>query len=370
MDGRTIPLRETRQHTDNGLQGGLPFSSQVLLGGFFLVGLRCLEEEAAGRSHFAQRFRALFLAGDDGHQVRVRRHFQPSSHQLRPQHCGEACVVRQQHVLLVQPSELVRINRRRRLIHILDVEEFHQFREREQFLVAMGPTEPRQIVQQRLRQEAIAVILQHAHRAVALGKLGAVRAENHGQMRVDGHLPALAYHGAQHIQLTRRVVQVVVTANDMGDGHVVVVHYHAEVVGGVTVRALDDEVVQFLVLEHHAAVDSVFDHHLALVRVLEAHYGRNTGHRRLAVTAAAIVARLVATGLLLRAHGVELFFRAIAVVGLVRAQPVRDDFAITVIALRLVERAFVGVQAEPGHAFQNDAHGFVRGSLPVRILDA
>ena len=49
----------------------------------------------------------------------------------------------------------------------------------------------------------------------------------------------------QHVHLPRRVVQMIVAADHMGDLHVHVVDHDAEVIGGRAVGARDDQIVEF-----------------------------------------------------------------------------------------------------------------------------
>ena len=153
---------------------------------------------------------------------------------------------RAHHVLLVEPQQLVEVERRGRLVHVVDVEQPRHLLAREDLLVAMRPAEAHEVVEQRLGQVALVAVLQHAHRAVALGELRAVGAEDHRHVRVERRLDA---ERAQHVDLPRRVVEVVVAADHVRDPHVLVVDHHAEVVGGLAVRARDDQVVEFAVLE-------------------------------------------------------------------------------------------------------------------------
>ena len=57
-------------------------------------------------------------------------------------------------------------------------------------------------------------------------------------------------------------------------------------------------------------------------------------------------------------------------VGLALAEPLLDHFAVTRIALGLVEGPFVRVEAEPFHAVQDRLDRFGRGALAVGVLDA
>ena len=159
-------------------------------------------------------------------------------------------------MLLVDPGELVGIDRGGRLVDVGDVEQRRHLLEREDLLVAVRPAEPRQVVEQRLGQVALLPVVQHRNGAVALRELGAVGAKDHRQVRIHRRLDA---HRAQHVHLARRVVQVIVAADHVSDLHVVVVDDDAEVVGRVAIRALDDQVVELGVLEDDVAVHGVGD---------------------------------------------------------------------------------------------------------------
>ena len=173
-----------------------------------------------------------------------------------------------QHVLLVGPQHLVEVQRRGGLVDVVDVEQLRHLLDRENLLVAVRPAEPSEVVEQPLGQEAVVAVLQHAHRAVALRQLGAVGAEDHRHVRVGRRLDA---ERAQHLDLARRVVDVVVAADHVRDAHVVVVHHDAEIVGRRAVRARDDQVVELAAVERDRAVDHVVHDHLPFVRITKAH---------------------------------------------------------------------------------------------------
>ena len=62
------------------------------------------------------------------------------------------------------------------------------------------------------------------------------------------------------------VVQMVVSANDVGDLHVSVVDNDGEVVHEAAVGAADDEILQLLILKSDVSGQHVVDHRLALLR--------------------------------------------------------------------------------------------------------
>ena len=115
---------------------------------------------------------------------------------------------------------------------------------------------------ERLGQIAVVAELHDAHRAVALGEARAVGPQNHGHVGIDGRLLA---HGAQDVDLARRVVDVVVAADDVADRHVHVVDHHGEVICRRTVRTGDDEVVEFVVGDADTAPDQIIENDVAVI---------------------------------------------------------------------------------------------------------
>jgi hypothetical protein len=94
---------------------------------------------------------------------------------------------------------------------------------------------------------------------------------------------------------------VVVAADHVGDGHVDVVHHHAEVVGGRAVGPGDDQVVEFVVADFDAALDLVVPRHHAALRVAKAQHRLHAfGHGRQGLAGlgapGAVVARLFLGG--------------------------------------------------------------------------
>ena len=120
-------------------------------------------------------------------------------------------------VLLTQPKQLFRIERRRRLIHAGDVEQLHHFLDGKYLLVPVRPAKPHQVVQQRLRKIPLLSVLTDVYRPVTLRELGPVGAQDHRQM---GVIRRLNPQRRQHVHLPGRIVQMIVTANDVRDVHV------------------------------------------------------------------------------------------------------------------------------------------------------
>jgi hypothetical protein len=122
----------------------------------------------------------------------------------------------------VEPVELFGVELGGGRGDVVEVEPLHQLRAAEDLVVAVAPAEAGQVVDDGLGQVAVVVVLGDAHRAVALGELLAVVAEDHRQVGVLRHHGA---EGLQDVDLARGVVHVVVAADDLGDAHVPVVHH-------------------------------------------------------------------------------------------------------------------------------------------------
>ena len=65
------------------------------------------------------------------------------------------------------------------------------------------------------------------------------------------------------LRLPRRIGQMIVAADDMGDAHVVVVDHDGQHVGRRAVGAQQHQIVEILVLPDDAALHLVLDHGLA-----------------------------------------------------------------------------------------------------------
>src|SRR5690606_41703618 len=110
--------------------------------------------------------------------------------------------------------------------------------------------------------------------AVTRGHVVVVRAKHHRHVAVDGYVGA---QRAKDVDLTRGVVDVIVAPDDVGDGHVPVVHHHTEVVGGRPVGPGNDQIVQFAVVEGDGALDHVVPGGDTVLRVAEANHGFAVG---------------------------------------------------------------------------------------------
>ena len=177
--------------------------------------------------------------------------------------------------------------------------------------------------------------------------------------------------GVVKIDLSGRVVEVVITADHVGYLHVPIVNHHREIVSGRAIRAGDDQIVQLTVLEHHAPAHAILDHDFTIQRIAKAHDGRYTGGRRTGkVSISTVISRLFATGHLGFTQLIQLFPARVAVIGMTARHELIDHFLVSIHALRLIKRAFVVIEVQPSHAFQNGVHRFRCRSFKVRIFDS
>ena len=154
----------------------------------------------------------------------------------------------------------------------------------------------------------------HAERAVPFGQLGAVGAVEQRDMGVDRRLPA---EGAEELDLAKRIVQVVVAADRMGDPHVVVVDHDRKHVGRRAVAPEQHHVVELPVGHPDGSLYRVLDRRLALARRLEA--DRRVDARRrvagIAVAPASVIEHRPAFRLGPLAHFGELLRCGITAIG-------------------------------------------------------
>ena len=333
-----------------------------------IVGDRVGKEKPRALGHLDQCLAALTQRAHHACEIRagIRIDAQPS--QMGTQVFGHIRGVGRFQIMLIEPEQLVGVEGGRRAVHRPQIEQRDHLGPAEHFLVPMRPAEPHQIVEQRLGQIAFVAVLQHADRAVALGQALAVGAQDHRHMGIGRRRHA---ERPQQVDLPRRVVDVVIAADDVRYPHVRIVHHHREVVGRRAVGAGDDEVVEFRVFEGDGPAHQILEHHLSIHRIAKPHHRAHAlGWRVAPIAAQAVVARLFLGRHLFGAQGVQTLAAAIAMIGRPRGQHARNDLAVAIEAPGLVVRACVVFQAQPGHAFENGLNVFIGRTFPVRVLDA
>ena len=131
----------------------------------------------------------------------------------------------------------------------------------------------------------------------------------------------------------------------------------------------DYEVIELGAGKGDRPVNDVHDDDRPLVRVAEPDHRGDSLARGAPLAAATVVPWLLLTRQLCRAHLLQLLLRAVAVIGLVLAEELRDHFRIAVETARLIVRALVVIEPEPCHAVENHAYGFIGRSLAIGVLD-
>ena len=236
----------------------------------------------------------------------------------------------------------------------------------------MAPTQARQIVQHRLGQIARVFICRHADRAATLRQLQPVVAED------DRHVAEQRQRCAERVEdvdLPRRVVDMLVAAENVAHVHVPVIDDNAEVVGRNAVGPDDDEVVDLLVRDADRSFDKVVPGHGAVERIAKANHRIDPGRRgrqhlaRLRAPAAVVAGFLAACSLRL-AHLFEFLRCAVAAVGRAGVQHVVDDASIAIQPLHLVDRPFVAIEAQPLHRRENLLHRILRRPRDIGVLDS
>ena len=168
---------------------------------------------------------------------------------------------------------------------------------------------------------------------------------------------------------------MVVAADNVGNAHVVIVHDNAEVVSRCAVGAGDNQVVKRFVGNRDFAFDQVRPFGDAVQRCFETddglHVGRGFGQSFAFFRTPTAIVRRRAFFFCFLAHGFQLFFAAIAVVGMAFFQEFGNDFFVAVETAGLVNDVVgvVVVQADPFHAVEDDVDGFGSRARQVGVFD-
>ena len=113
-----------------------------------------------------------------------------------------------------------------------EIEKFDHFLNRENFLIPMRPSQPDQIVNEGLRQIPHLLICQHRGCPMAFGETRFIRSQNHGQMGKLGHRKS---HGGKERHLSRSIIDMIVSPNDMRNVHEPIIHHHSKIIGRIAI---------------------------------------------------------------------------------------------------------------------------------------
>ena len=197
-------------------------------------------------------------------------------------------------VFLIEPCQFFRIEAPGRSADALEIEPLGQFLAAEDLGIAMRPAQAREKVDHGVRKVAVLGVLHQRRGAVAFGELLAILTQHGGRMREHRQRRT---ESMEHVDLARRVVDVIVAANDMRDLHIDIVDHHAEVVGRRAIGTRKHQIIEFFIADLDTPFHCVVPRHHAGERVLEADHRLHTGRCGESVsghilgTPAAVVAR-------------------------------------------------------------------------------
>src|SRR5262245_38529406 len=123
---------------------------------------------------------------------------------------------------------------------------------------------------------------------MSLGEPCLIRPKYHRQMSEAGHRIS---ERLKDRHLSRRIGEVIISTYDMRYVHERIVHDDRKVIGGIAVGPQNDQIVQYIVLEHDLPLDEIIHHGLAFLGGFESQCSvtRRIGNPK--VAAAAIVTR-------------------------------------------------------------------------------
>ena len=163
---------------------------------------------------------------------------------------------------------------------------------------------------------------------------------------------------------------MVVTADDMGHAHVMIVDHHRQHVGRRPVGAEQDEIVELGIGHCNAALDEILDHRLAVARGLDPHHARQVVGRIIAVAPFAGDTKRLALRLRSLAPGGQLLGGQIAAIGMARLDQLVGDFGMPRFELRLEPGLAIASDPEPRQAVEDRIDRWLGRALGVGILDA
>ena len=81
---------------------------------------------------------------------------------------------------------------------------------------------------------------------MSLRKFGAVITKYHGEVCILRHSRTQCF---KDIDLTRRVIHMIVSTYHVSDTHIQIINHHTKIIGGRAVAASDDEIIQLILLK-------------------------------------------------------------------------------------------------------------------------
>src|SRR4051812_28168749 len=85
----------------------------------------------------------------------------------------------------------------------------------------------------------------------------------------------------EDVDLARRIVDVIIAADDMRHIHVPIIDHHAEIVRRHAITAHDDDIIKFLVADRDCALDQIVPGDITMVGIAKTDNRLYAGRRRL-----------------------------------------------------------------------------------------
>jgi competence protein ComEC len=273
------------------------------------------------------------------------------------------------NVVAVQIIELLEVEARGAFVDVVNIEPRDKLFGRNDFVVAVAPPESHEVIAQCDGQITHGAVILDALGAVAFGEFSPISAVNERYVREAGHSPI---HALINLRLARCVGQMIDTADNVRDAHVVIVDDDSEIVGWVAVGTQDDEIVEILVRECNLALDVIRNNSLAFARRFEAH--------RWFDVFGGVLGRAVAPGRKENlgsafgfggvAGGVNLGGRGVAMISGTALQEFVGDLAMAIGAGKLRDGITLPIKFQPFEAVEYGGDSGVIVALAVRILNA
>ena len=188
-------------------------------------------------------------------------------------------------------------------------------------------------------------------------------------MSIRRNIPSQSF--VQH-NLAERIGQMVVTADNMVDAHIVVVNNNRKHIRRRTVRTNQNHIVQLVVRNANFALNQIVKNGFAFARSFDSDNGLDAFRRfgRIAVAPTAVITNGLARRLLFFAHLSQFFRRTITIIRFTLFQQLMSNFHMTRSSGKLKYGFGIPIYAQPFQAFKNRVNRSFRRTFAVRVLDA
>uniref|UniRef100_A0A1A9ZYT1 transketolase n=1 Tax=Glossina pallidipes TaxID=7398 RepID=A0A1A9ZYT1_GLOPL len=179
------PFTERRQIGAYRLQSQNCHRAQMLLGRVGIEFAEILVEVAAAGRYLFQRLAALAQQLHQCRQLRAGAGINSLLLDMQDQMRSDVVGRQMINVMVIQPQQLFGVESAGGLAHRLKAKELFHLVNAENLLIAVGPSQSHQIVQQRFRQKTVIAVLHDPYRAVAFGEFFAIIAQDHRDVAIE-----------------------------------------------------------------------------------------------------------------------------------------------------------------------------------------